>query len=220
LQNRSVTRPAVQALQHTTLTEVGSARIITAQLGVPSPDHRDPQWSFRTICRNLAAMRSRAAAPPSFADGEDAWFPLFRAHRRDEKIVENCAVDNAIPIRASQRVRLVPATLRRILVARDGGCVFPGCDRPPAYTQAHHVTPWSEGGPTTLDNCVLLCSFHHHRVHDDGWTLEFDGTTVTVYRPDGTRLVVTGDTEPTEPARPEDRRRETAPRSHLASPAP
>jgi hypothetical protein len=27
------------------------------------------------------------------------------------------------------------------------------------------------------------------------WTLEFDGTTVTVYRPDGTQLVVAGDTE-------------------------
>jgi predicted restriction endonuclease len=77
---------------------------------------------------------------------------------------------------------------RRVLVARDGGCRFPGCDRTPKWTQAHHVKFWSHGGPTELGNLVLLCSFHHHRVHDHNWTLQFDGQTVAVYRPDGTRL--------------------------------
>jgi hypothetical protein len=119
-----------------------------------------------------------------------------------------------IPIRASQRVRLVPATLRRILVARDGGCRFPGCDRPAAYTEAHHIRHWADGGLTVLENMVLLCTFHHHRVHDDHWVLEFDGTILTVYRPDGTRLVVAGDTEPTsESVRADPHRQETAQRT-------
>ena len=95
-----------------------------------------------------------------------------------------------VPLSAGQRTRLVPPSLRRILVARDGGCRFPGCDRPPAYTQAHHVVFWADGGPTTCQNLILLCSWHHHRVHDHGWTLHYDAAanTVAVYRPDGTEL--------------------------------
>jgi hypothetical protein len=115
-----------------------------------------------------------------------------------------------IPLAASQRTRLVTPTLRRILTARDGGCRFPGCDRPPTYTQAHHVTHWADGGPTTLNNLILLCAFHHHRIHEHHFTLHFDGTTVTVHRPDGTRLRTPGDTEdPSQRHEPEPRRQET-----------
>ena len=95
-----------------------------------------------------------------------------------------------VPLGAGQRTRLVTPALRRILVARDGGCRFPGCDRPPAYTQAHHVRYWADGGPTTTQNLILLCGWHHHRVHDHHWTLHYDAgrNIVTAYRPDGTPL--------------------------------
>jgi hypothetical protein len=99
-----------------------------------------------------------------------------------------------VPLSAGQRTRLVTPAVRRILVARDGGCRFPGCDRPAAYTQAHHVVFWADGGPTTTDNLVLVCAFHHHRVHDHHWTLTYDPhhNTVTAYRPDGTPLRLPG----------------------------
>jgi hypothetical protein len=61
---------------------------------------------------------------------------------------------------------------RRALVIRDGGCVFPGCDRRPSACQAHHLRFWSDGGPTDLDNLALLCHYHHHVVHEDHWVLE------------------------------------------------
>lgn len=93
-----------------------------------------------------------------------------------------------VPLSAGRQVRLVRAAQHRVLVARDGGCRFHGCDRPPAWTQAHHVVHWADGGPTDVDNMILLCGHHHHRVHDDGWSLEFDGRTVTIRRPDGTVL--------------------------------
>ncbi len=54
------------------------------------------------------------------------------------------------------------------------GCVFPGCDRPPAHTEAHHIQHWADGGKTDLDNLVLLCSVHHHDVHDRGWQVRLD----------------------------------------------
>ncbi|MQA82973.1 MAG: HNH endonuclease, partial [Streptosporangiales bacterium] len=55
---------------------------------------------------------------------------------------------------------------RRALIARDHGCVVAGCDAPPQYTQAHHVTWWSRGGTTDIDNLALVCTVHHTAVHD------------------------------------------------------
>lgn len=54
---------------------------------------------------------------------------------------------------------------------RDEHCRFPGCDRPITWCEAHHVRPWSKGGPTNLRNLCLLCSRHHHLVHRSGWVL-------------------------------------------------
>jgi hypothetical protein len=70
-----------------------------------------------------------------------------------------------------RRTRTVTTTQRNALVVRDGGCVFPGCDRPPSWCDAHHVTHWINHGPSDLWNLVLLCSAHHHAVHEGGWGL-------------------------------------------------
>ena len=67
--------------------------------------------------------------------------------------------------------RIVTSDLRRALALRDQGCAFPDCVRPPAHTQAHHVKHWVVGGTTALDNTVLLCSRHHHYVHEGGWRI-------------------------------------------------
>ncbi len=51
------------------------------------------------------------------------------------------------------------------------GCAFPGCDRPPAWTEAHHLQHWIDGGPTDLTNLVLLCVHHHHVLHEGDWQI-------------------------------------------------
>jgi hypothetical protein len=56
------------------------------------------------------------------------------------------------------------------LVARDGGCSFPGCDRAPEWCERHHITAWIDGGATDLDNLTLLCAYHHHNFTQGGWT--------------------------------------------------
>ena len=58
--------------------------------------------------------------------------------------------------------RLVTGPIRTALGIRDGGCAFPGCDKPPAPCHAHHIVPWQDGGPTSLDNLVLVCAHHHN----------------------------------------------------------
>jgi HNH endonuclease len=58
---------------------------------------------------------------------------------------------------------------RRALAARDRGCSFPSCDRPPDWCESHHVTPWVDGGPTDVGNLTLLCGFHYREHHKRGW---------------------------------------------------
>ncbi|MFC7546205.1 DUF222 domain-containing protein [Plantactinospora sp. GCM10030261] len=73
------------------------------------------------------------------------------------------------PLDLGRQRRLFTGPIRRALVLRDGGCAFPGCDRPPRWCAGHHIVHWADGGPTTLDNGVLLCGHHHRAVHHDGW---------------------------------------------------
>ncbi len=67
--------------------------------------------------------------------------------------------------------RLFDRHQRVALAIRDQGCIFPGCDRPPAWCEAHHNRSWQDGGPTDLANGCLLCSFHHHLIHHGHWTV-------------------------------------------------
>jgi hypothetical protein len=67
--------------------------------------------------------------------------------------------------------RLPSAAARAALRARSGGCEWPRCDRPVAYTNAHHLVHWAKGGATDIDNLVLLCYRHHWLIHEGGWQL-------------------------------------------------
>lgn len=65
-------------------------------------------------------------------------------------------------------VRTFSAAQRRALDIRDGGCVYPGCRKPPGWCHAHHIVHWAMGGKSDLGNAALLCSTHHHEVHAKG----------------------------------------------------
>ncbi|MDQ4065878.1 MAG: HNH endonuclease [Actinomycetota bacterium] len=82
--------------------------------------------------------------------------------------------------------RNIPDWLRRAVIRRDRGCVFPGCGTM-RYVDCHHIVAWPKG-PTNLDNLILLCHFHHDLVHEGGWRVELDAAQLPVwYRPDGSR---------------------------------
>ncbi len=88
-----------------------------------------------------------------------------------------------------RRTRTIATGLRHFLAARDGGCTWRGCDRPPSYTEAHHREHWLDHhGETAPDNLELLCSHHHHKVHEGGWTMTIGGDpdrTPWFHPPDG-----------------------------------
>jgi hypothetical protein len=72
------------------------------------------------------------------------------------------------------------------LVARDGGCRWPGCDRPPGWCQAHHIDEVTrDDGPTNLPNMVLLCSTHHTLVHQQHWQLHGNANNLHIREPNG-----------------------------------
>jgi hypothetical protein len=81
------------------------------------------------------------------------------------------------PLDVGRETRTIPAAMRKALVHRDGGCAFPTCDRPPQWTDSHHLIHWADGGPTSLDNLVLLCRGHHTLVHHSSWRIDMDSGT-------------------------------------------
>ena len=81
---------------------------------------------------------------------------------------------------AGRQARQFNRAQRRAMALRDGGCAFPGCDRPPQWCDAHHLDFWdAHHGRTDLDRGCLLCRRHHTLIHHRGWALDRDPTTGT-----------------------------------------
>jgi hypothetical protein len=78
---------------------------------------------------------------------------------------------NSAVIDVGRVLRLPSPAARTALRARSGGCEWPGCDRPVAFTNAHHLVHWGHGGGTDVDNLILLCYRHHWLIHEGGWQL-------------------------------------------------
>ncbi|MDX1434859.1 MAG: HNH endonuclease signature motif containing protein, partial [Gammaproteobacteria bacterium] len=69
--------------------------------------------------------------------------------------------------------RTLPVALKRALWSRDEGCSFPGCAHK-RYVAGHHIEHWADGGETSLENTMLLCSRHHRLVHEGGYVIRKD----------------------------------------------
>jgi hypothetical protein len=90
------------------------------------------------------------------------------------------------PVRLGRMTREPSAWMLRQLRYRDSECTFPGCGER-RFTQAHHIVWWERGGPTDLDNLLLVCTLHHKLVHEFGWSVRPDADGAARWcRPDGT----------------------------------
>ncbi|OYO17077.1 hypothetical protein BI335_10055 [Enemella evansiae] len=92
----------------------------------------------------------------------------------DAEIIPVVLNSIGVPLDVGKAQRFFESELRAALVARDGGCAFPGCDQPARRCDAHHIRPWVWGGPTSLDNGVLLCPHHHALVEPSRTQLHND----------------------------------------------
>jgi hypothetical protein len=109
------------------------------------------------------------------------------AHRLAcDGILETIITKDGQPVGIGRRSRKVPGWLRRLVYHRDGNrCQHPGCGNT-RWLQVHHIIPWAEGGPTDMDNLVLLCGIHHRWVHEQGWHITGPPEARVFRRPDWT----------------------------------
>ncbi|UNQ37915.1 HNH endonuclease [Prescottella equi] len=151
----------------------------------PTEGGERPHLSLHVNASDLA--RSEAAHEWVNPDGDSDLFgnkdiarlphtgPLSIATAR--RIACDChltpiVVDDGVPLNLGRTSRTVSKKQRRALIARDHGCAFPGCGAPPAHCEGHHITHWADGGPTDLDNLVLLCRYHHQLLHHSHWDVK------------------------------------------------
>ena len=136
------------------------------------------------VTTTLAGLKGELGAPAA-----DLELSLPVGRRTLERLACDCSVsrvllqDSAV-IDVGRATRVISGPLRRALHARDGGCRWPGCDRPVGWTSAHHIVFWARGGETKLHNLVLLCHLHHRHVHEGGWQVIRSGSEVRFLPPD------------------------------------
>jgi len=58
---------------------------------------------------------------------------------------------------------------RRRAQTNNPTCIFPGCRMPSTSCDLDHTKPWSEGGPTTVDNLPPVCRHDHVTRHKAHW---------------------------------------------------
>jgi hypothetical protein len=89
----------------------------------------------------------------------------------DAEIIPIVMAGTSQVLDVGRQMRLASAAIWKALVARDKHCRFKNCQRPPVMCHAHHLTHWINGGPTALDNMVLLCGHHHRLIHAEPWEI-------------------------------------------------
>jgi hypothetical protein len=107
--------------------------------------------------------------------------------------VETVVVRNGVVLHApgelmlGRTTRLANRAQRRALRGLYSTCAMPGCSIHFDRCKLHHVVWWRHGGRTDLDNLLPVCSMHHSRIHNDGWTVTLGSRReLTVTKPDGT----------------------------------
>lgn len=177
----------MELMRSTAATEMTPAQRDRAKVQVLIPLSR---LTGCTNCRQLVEDGLQISGRGQFADGPDLNAAQWRSGngvgRGNLSISEakRLACDGQIQrvvLSAASAVldvgrtsRLVTPAIRTALEVRDGGCVIPECDRPPGWCEAHHVVHWSEGGKSAVSNMALLCSRHHHELHQGRWRIDID----------------------------------------------
>jgi hypothetical protein len=175
--------------------------------------------AFREMCRIAAGEQDRAtgrSARPRGTfivdadrldpDADPDWArladPVWLATRRplpQETLARLCCDAHADiaafagpgrMLNLGRAVRNVTDAQHAALSLRDGGCGWPGCDRPPRFCDGHHIIWWTQQGPTDMWNLLLLCKRHHRYVHEGGFDIRHrrDHMTIEFLRPDGTLI--------------------------------
>jgi hypothetical protein len=115
-----------------------------------------------------------------FLDTAGGW--LLGRPRLPQHIVDGLTCDgqivpvwetDGVPVSVGTGRRTVPERTRRLILERDRGCRYPGCQAT-RWLEIHHIRHWRDGGPTDYDNLLALCTFHHDEHHRSAFSIVGD----------------------------------------------
>lgn len=148
----------------------------------------DPDRATVVVHVDAGSLATNAGPNPEIQDGPNLHFDVARRLACDCRLQVVAHDANGAPLGVGRTTRSVPHWLLRQLKHRDQACRFPGCSRQ-RFVHAHHIVHWAKGGPTDLDNLLVLCTYHHRLVHEKGWKVRgHPSHAVTFLRPDGSVL--------------------------------
>ena len=147
---------------------VTMAKFTLAHFEQPVGTRRRPPKAHITI----AYEHLTAGAGAGLLDDELITPERARRLTCDAGIHRLITVGGSAIIDYGRQTRTVPEPLWQLLVTRDRGCRFDGCEIPAEMCDAHHAIHWSDLGETAPDSLVLLCWYHHHWLHEQRWRLE------------------------------------------------
>ncbi|NDL59857.1 HNH endonuclease signature motif containing protein, partial [Phytoactinopolyspora mesophila] len=123
------------------------------------------------VITDLATLEARTGGLGELPNGSILRGDAVRRLACDARISRIITGPDSQPLDVGRSQRTATPAQRKALRLRDRGCIFPGCDRPPEWTDVHHLIPWAQGGHTDIDEMALLCRKHHTVVHEGGWTM-------------------------------------------------
>ena len=148
----------------------------------------DPQImhpKMRTLVKIVTTVDTAEGLTGDSGCGTEAGFGILEANGEpvpagavDRALCEGDSIEvvmtpGGTPLDLGRTARLYNQRQGAALATRDGGCLGPGCERPPAFTAAHHTRQWKrDRGRTDVADGCLLCRFHHLQLHSNGWEIQ------------------------------------------------
>jgi hypothetical protein len=182
--------------------------------GLSHPDIVDTTWSKRQADAFVTVLKEYVSGNPArqqktsdnylvnvHVDQAALAGETGRSSMPIESVKRLCCDGSAVvikeedgqPLSVGRKTRIVPRAIERAVRSRDQHCcVFPGCKNW-RFLDCHHVEHWSNGGETSVDNLVLLCTKHHTLVHEGGFHIDKDFNDRWIFiRPDGIAVPAIG----------------------------
>jgi hypothetical protein len=158
--------PDIEVPQRATLRALALADLLRAGGAVDLMATRPPRPEVTLVVR-----ADEPDARPTTINGARLQDGTTRTLCCDPDLYAVVVDSLGVPLDLGRHVRLASTAQRRGVAARDGGCVFPGCDAPIAWTDNHHVEHHRNGGATAVENLASLCRRHHGITHRKGWEM-------------------------------------------------
>jgi hypothetical protein len=110
--------------------------------------------------------------PATLEDGTPVPASELAAAMCDCEITRIVLDADSVPLDVGRTQRVFTGPQRRAVIARDRQCAWPDCHIHARWSDVHHIAWWErDTGPTSVDNGILLCSYHHHEVHRQDLTI-------------------------------------------------